>query len=319
MPANTTITLANTIEFARSRIHYENLTTGANSEPAITSANMVLQTMLSAPFKWAWNRGTITQQLVANQQDYLAISAATFGYAEKATIQLSNVITGVTAAAGTVTYTVASLNSNAQNRAFIVGGVVTVTGLTNSTYNLALKVITAVTSTTFSVANAGTLSFTADSGNAVSGKIFQIPVQNTEPLSESLDAQQPGAIAIQTNDNNGNISIRTMGVPDFSYQLIVTYQKFPALFTATSGTWAPIPDYLSYIYQKGFTALALEYADDPRAQQEKISFAAALLSVSDGLTQTEKDIFLTQYLVNPTQTATATLRTQQGTQARGQF
>ena len=317
--SNTTITLANSIEFARSRIHYEGLTNGTNSEPAITSANMVLQTMLSAPFKWAWNRTSLILQLQANQQDYTGVSASTFGYAEKATIQLSNAITGVAASGGTVTYTVAALNSNTLNNAFVVGSFATITGLTNSTYNLTRVPITAVTATTFSVAHSGTLSQTPDSGIAVSGKIFEIAVKNTEPFAESLDPQQPGSISIQGNDNAGNISIRTMGVPNRSYQLILTYQNFPALFTSTSGTWAPIPDYLSYIYQKGFVAMAFEFGDDPRAQQEKIAFAAALLSASDGLTQSEKDIFLSQYLTNPNQTNFRTLTTQQGTQARGQF
>jgi len=317
--SNTTITLAGSIAFAQTRIGYAPLTTGTSNEPAITSANMVLQTILAPPFKWSWNRGSLIQQLVANQQDYTGISATTFGYAEKATIQGSATITAVQAGAGTATFTVSGMVPSALNNAFVIGGLLTTTGLTNSSYNLTRQTITAVGTTTVSISNAGTLSLTSDSGVAASGKIFEIPVRNSEPFSESLDAQQPGSISVQGNDNAGNISIRTMGVPDQGYQLILTFQKFPALFTSTAGTWAPIPDYLSYVYQKGFTALAMEYFDDPRAQQEKLAFAASLLSIAEGLTETEKNIFLAPYLTNTNQQNAAGIRTQQGNQARGSF
>src|SRR5271167_4930449 len=107
--SNTTITLAGSIAFAQTRIGYAPLTTGTSNEPAITSANMVLQTILAPPFKWSWNRGSLIQQLVANQQDYTGISATTFGYAEKATIQGSATITAVQAGAGTATFTVSGM------------------------------------------------------------------------------------------------------------------------------------------------------------------------------------------------------------------
>jgi len=79
-----TIQIKNSISWAQAFCGYRGLALGTSNEPAITSANVVLQTIIGPPFTWNWNRDTsinfITTQGV---QDY-AISAPTFGFIEKA-------------------------------------------------------------------------------------------------------------------------------------------------------------------------------------------------------------------------------------------
>lgn len=54
----------------------------SNSEPALSSANLVKQTILGPPFCWAWNRGDAFEITVDGLQDYF-IAAPDFGHMEK--------------------------------------------------------------------------------------------------------------------------------------------------------------------------------------------------------------------------------------------
>ena len=213
-------------------------TVGTGNEPAISAANMTQQVMLSPPFRWPWNRNSLTFTTVQGTQDYTQ-SVTDFGYAEKATI-----------------------------------------------------------------AKAG-------------GQTFELKVLNTEPLGESVDQSRPTTLAVQLNIVATSVTVRLLSVPDAVYTVKVTYQKFvPNMATLGAGWTAP--DYLSFIYNRGFLAHLYEARGDMRSQQEKIAFAAALLGNQEGLSETEKNIFLSQYLPNPRAVEAAQLRTQQGIAARGQ-
>ena len=113
------------------------------------------------------------------------------------------------------------------------------------------------------------------------------------------------------------MKFRLLGVPDAIYTVTIWYQKFQPLMTTLATNWTP-PDYMSFVYNRGFLAHLMAAVGDPRAQQEKVAFAAALLSNSEGLTETERDIFLAQYLENPRAMDLLTLKASQGIQARGQ-
>lgn len=58
---------------------------GFVGEPGLTSANLIAQTILAAPFAWNWNRATQTFLTVVGQSDY-PISISQYGYIEKATV-----------------------------------------------------------------------------------------------------------------------------------------------------------------------------------------------------------------------------------------
>lgn len=79
------VTLQNTINWAQSFLGFPSLSVGTANEPAITSANIVMQTMLASPFKWKWNRGSTSfaTNTTAATQDY-GISIAGFGFIENA-------------------------------------------------------------------------------------------------------------------------------------------------------------------------------------------------------------------------------------------
>jgi hypothetical protein len=212
---------------------------GTNSEPALSAANMTQQIMTSPPFRFPWNRNSLTFSTVAGTQDYTA-SVTDFGWMETATLQAPS-----------------------------------------------------------------------------SGKILTLGILNNTPLGESIDQQQPATIGVQLNTVGTSVKFRFLGVPDKIYTIVVWYQKFVALGATLSQAWTP-PDYMSYIYNRGFLAFLYEARGDMRAQQEKIAFAASLLATAEGLTESEKNIFLAQYLPNERMVELNRLKTQQGVQARGQ-
>ena len=75
---------------------------------------------------------------------------------------------------------------------------------------------------------------------------------------------QPHRISAQIDDDEGNITFRLFPAADKIYNVVVDYQKTAPQFASLTQTWAPIPDYLSFIYNEGFQARAYEYFSDPR-------------------------------------------------------
>lgn len=125
-------------------------------------------------------------------------------------------------------------------------------------------------------------------------------------LSQELDidnnlmaesrAGQLTRISAQLDDDAGNVTFRVFPAPDDKYQVDVTYQKAAPVFVGLTDTWAPIPDYLSYVYNEGFLARALEYKNDPRAPGAMQSFTQLLLAANQGLTDAQRNLFVTDRL-----------------------
>jgi hypothetical protein len=151
------------------------------------------------------------------------------------------------------------------------------------------------------------------------GKVTELEIKLvlSADTAATGNTSRPNYISVQSDDNAGNILFRLMPVPDAVYTLTLVFQKAAVLFAALTDTWTPIPDYLSYIYQRGFLAFALELKDDPRWSAEHTRFLASLLGASEGLSESEKNIFLGNLLNSGAQMQNAQLRTQQATQARG--
>lgn len=85
-PVNSSnIMLQNTVNWAQTFLGFAGLNIGISNEPAITSANIVMQTMLAPPFKWRWNRGSVSfpTNTTTATQDY-GVSVAGFGHIENA-------------------------------------------------------------------------------------------------------------------------------------------------------------------------------------------------------------------------------------------
>jgi len=123
---------------------------------------------------------------------------------------------------------------------------------------------------------------------------FELEVENN--LMVETRPNQPTKISAQLDDDNGNITFRLFPAPDQIYNIEVTYQMAAPTFTALTQTWAPIPDYLSYLYNTGTRALTYEYMNDPRFQTEMSLFLQQVVSANEGLTDAQKSIFLSERL-----------------------
>lgn len=147
------------------------------------------------------------------------------------------------------------------------------------------------------------------------GNVYELSVRNC--LSQDSRPGRPVHVAAQTDDNAGNITFRVMPVPDQTYTMTVTYQKKAPLFAALADKWA-IPDEYSFVYQRGFLSLYLLFIDDPKFQVENVKFVSSLLGIAEGLDETQRNIFISNWLLRTGQETAAAFKTTQGNQARGQ-
>jgi len=278
------ITLGQTSDWARRFLFRRPVNLGNLNEPAVTSANTILQTILGPPFIWRWNRvvtGFITQ---AGVQDYTL-----FNWAASTAVKVG--------------YVLVDNNGNSQ--------VVTTAGTTDTSAPTWNNTPTGTTADGTAVwTNSGSLTLSNASQTYRFGWIENASVKYIDTNSDtskwttlspkidlSLDSAQdrPNTIAAEFDDGNGNITFRLMPVPDTAYPIAITIQQKPLVIDGMESTWAPIPDEFSRIYNWGFLALMYLYADDPRFVYANQKFVSNLLSTNEGLTETEKNIVLNNW------------------------
>lgn len=148
-------------------------------------------------------------------------------------------------------------------------------------------------------------------------KWYQMKPQIDLALDTSL--ARPQFISGQLDDGNGNITFRLMPVPDKVYPISITVQQKATLFSSLNATWSPIPDEFSHIYQTGLLALMFMYADDPRFGTMNQKFVAHLLGASQGLSDTERNIFLNNWMAITGQPVLNQMNMQQGSNVRGSY
>lgn len=140
----------------------------------------------------------------------------------------------------------------------------------------------------------------ADFGWLESASCVSVTTNVTTPLEVWLnlapDTTQntPTSIAaVYDNDANPpTITFRFLPVPDQNYSVSLIYQKAALLFTNLTDTWAPIPDYFSYLYNQGFLAKAYEYWNDARFGVTMQLFIRQVLGANAGLSDSQVNIFL---------------------------
>ena len=303
--SSSTITLNQSCEWAKRFNFGRDFAFGSALEPALTSANIVMQTVMGPPFAWRWNRvvtGFFTTQGV---QDYTLTNWS------QSTAMASNWIL------------VDNLGSSQQ---------VTTPGTTNnSTYPTFNQVLGGTTTD-------GSVTWT-NRGNFLSSGLDFYPSDTytfnwietsscndgtrwyeiESKICLGLDSTQsrPKWISAQIDDGNGHITFRTMPCPDQAYPTVLTLQQKPTIFTSLNQTWSPIPDEYSHIYQWGFLSLMWMFADDPRFAFANQKFVTHLLSSSEGLTETEINIFLNNWQNITGQPIEKADRLVQGVQSRG--
>jgi len=156
--------------------------------------------------------------------------------------------------------------------------------------------------------------FPASSTNPPPGAVKELSVMSN--LAQEGTQNQAAFISTVYDDNNGNLTFRLMPPPDQPVQLYINYQKSAKTFSKTSDLWTPIPDYMSYLYNQGFLAKAYEYKDDERFAFVYTQFLHEVLSANDGLTDSQKNIFLETRLLSQRQSQSATQTGQLARQGR---
>lgn len=298
-----TIKLYNTMEFAKRMNFNKPSAIGNQIEPAASSANMVAQAMMGPPFSWRWNRVVTGFITTPGQQDYTIFNWQKSFYVPAGWVIVDTL-------------------GNCQS--------CTVGGNTGTTYPTAFSTTVGGTTVDGSAVwtNLGSIGVPTSS-NYRFGWIETVSVQDVtlDPakwfeiqfnLVLGLDSTQarPGRVAAQADDGNGNITFRMMPVPDEAYPVVITLQQKPLLFTSTQQTWTPIPDDYSHIFNWGFLSLMWLFADDTRFTTANQKFVAALLSANEGLSETQRNIWLNSWNQMAEDVRNQN-RMSQGQQARG--
>jgi hypothetical protein len=310
-----TKTMQNSIDWMKPFLNWANLTIGVNNEPALTSANQSLQTIVGPPFVWPWNRGYSNFLTVVGQQDYNAY-IPTFGWLESATIELCGVITAVSVVDGVATYYAINGFGTLLNGG--VGEMVNVTGCETSGLNGNFPIVSvdpaglsftcATTLSNFNENEAGAI--------AVAGDSVQLELKwGSLEVDRAID--RPTFIATQESDESGvNFQFRLMPVPGLPYRVNLTFQEAPIAMTGPGSYWG-VPDQLQYIYNYFFAFFMFDYFDDPRAARYRQLAVAALLGRQSGLKDSDRNLFLGNWLEIINEETTQAGLTQAGNQGRG--
>ncbi len=314
------LTLRSVIDYNRTRTRMVQLINvgGIPNQPALDICNDVLQTLLSAPNDWKFNKGSIPPfTTIQNQQDYLiagatmAITAAN-GTA-KAIVALNSVLStvpGLTDSGTTVTATfsdfapvgiqgVSSVNN------IVVGDLLTITGASQAGYNLTNTPVTSVP-TVNSVQYTAVGGLPNDGGQGINnqGWIQHATLQDflsTAPVKPVHDIEVVSSLPnesiiqppfkvcmlvenVQTTANQtvSQLQMRFWPVPSSQiWNSLIFYQAKATVKTSLDQTWAPWPDELGYVLRSGVYAKALDHAEDPRAPMAYASWQQDILRALD--------------------------------------
>lgn len=303
-------TLQSTLNWALPYIEYSPMTAGTNNEPAISIASMIRNSMFSPPITWSFNRvEDSTKSTQVGVQDY-TYTNTNFGFLEKASLIDSN----NQAIEIKDVYNTAALSQGGDQQqphaiAVILNNPGTsfkirFMGIPDQIYQIVLTYqMLPIQFQTFSVTSAST-----SGGQTTYQGIFN-------PLSFGSLVTISGFINAGNNGSFSIISVTSTAIVVTSSSGVNETPATPAI--AINGTWAPIPDSYSDIYNNLFLGESLAVVDDARAQIYRQRGVAAFLAKAEGLTDTQKNIFAQQWLAQGREQSSVVLKLQQGVQGRG--
>lgn len=327
--AASTRKIGDTINFAKRLCFNHNPVIGNSLEPALTAANMVIQTILGPPFTYWWNTEEIvfTASTVAPSANATAVSIA----AGVLTVTAPNSFGVGALLMGSLFATLTDLNGELISVASVIGTFPNYTGFTalvslpngtdttgtfTSTTTQDYVVAPPAGYNTVGGATTGWFSHIEHASvydiTAATPNWMELTVKNN--LSLSTVAARSTFLSPESEDANGNMTFRLMPAPNKNYPIAIHAMLTPPLITSINQTWAPLPDYLENVYTLGFLGWMMAFNDAPQSQMYNSQFKAALLARQDGLTQEERDIFLNNWDLL---TSRQSMNAQQGTQARG--
>ena len=135
-------------------------------------------------------------------------------------------------------------------------------------------------------------------------------------LAEEDAQMRPQSVAAQSIEEDDSVLLRFNARPDQAYVSKGCYQRSADVITSMASLWKPMPDHLSHIYDWGYLSFLALLVRDPRAGVYAQRFAAHLLGAQDGLTATQRNIFLANFLTLMGETQRTPQQQAQGVSAR---
>ena len=288
-------------------------------EPAKTSASLVMQTILSPPFKWWWNLEELAftcnpTPVAANLTGNVSVTSGiitmsvvtTTGVGQVAlladfSVPAASVLNGQAVSILTNNGTTVTAQINTPNLVATLATGGTLTAATTQDYTLLVPEFS-------HIEHASVL----DIRTPTAPKWFEL--ESKDNLALESNTARPIFIEPHNEDALGYVTFRVMPAPNLAYPVAIHIQKVAPAVISLNQTWAPIPDFMSYIYNWGFLSMMWSFSDDPRAPMASQKFITHLLGRATGITATERNIFLNRWN-DLTQMEIATA--QQGLQARG--
>lgn len=292
--ALSTKTIQDSINWAKRYTFNRNPVIGNSLEPALTAAQIVLQVILAPPFEWWWNNQEVvfTCNPTPNSatSSAIAIAAGTLTVTATNTFRVGDLVlpsnTGSTDLDGTL-IEILTATSSSFTASVSLGNY---TGTTGTFTNISTQDYTVPVPNFSHIEHASVLDIDA---NGAPVKWWELTVKNNLSLESSQN--RPEFVSPHVEDEAGNVTFRVFSSPDKKYPVAIHVQLAAPEITSINQTWAPLPDFLQYIYNYGFLALMLQFADDPRAAYYNNQFKAALLGRQEGLTEEQKNIFLNNW------------------------
>ena len=272
---------------------------GVATEPAFSIGDWVRQFILAPPFAWRWNRTATAFLTVAGVQDYVltnwaASTSVAVGtiYIDPSGFQQQVTTAGITGASAPAVWNPTLAGTTTDN---------TATWTNKGTVGL-----------TTALVNFGWLEKSSWKDGTTRTQELQVALD----LSEDQAQNPPVHIAARLDSGTGNITFRLLPPPDKAYIVTMTYQKAAATFAALTETWSPIPDYFSYLCNQGFAAKAYEYFGDERFPVSMAMFVRQVIAANEGLSESQKNIFLGERLNTQRETQSSQGKTQTATTGR---
>jgi len=313
-----------TINWAKRQMENKNPVIGNSLDPALTAANHVMQTILAPPFDWWWN----------NEEVVFTCNPT----ANTATASTSTVTSGVLTVTAANTFAAGNMvlaGAYTGSLAYLAGQIIEIVTATSSQFTANVQGANGTDTTHTVFTNVTTQDYTvplANFSHIEHASVFDLQTNPGTPVTYtpvkwreltvknnlSLESSQnrPMFIGPHVEDVNGNMTFRVFPSPDKPYPIEIHAQLAPPIITSINQTWAPIPDFMSKIYDMGFLALMYLFTDNPQGWQlANVQFKAAILGRAEALTEEERNIFLNNW-ENLTQVDA--MKKQQGIAARGQ-
>ncbi len=308
-------TLQSTINSSQPYIEYVPLTAGVNSEPSVSISSIIRNSLLSPPMTWSWNRAEDSSQQTAvnpRQQDYI-YTITNFGFLEKCSLIASNgqifevpTIYNTSAlgkGGGVQRPTAAAIILNNPGTGFTLRFM----GFPDQVYTIVLTYqLLPVQFQVFPITSVAAES----GGNTVYAGTFLV---NSFPIGSAASVTGFAGSAVV---NNGTFTVVAVTTTSLTLNNAVGVSVVAAA-SVLNQTWYPIPDSYSDIYNNLFLSEAYAATDDGRSEVYRRRGVAAFLAKAEGLTDTQKNIFVQQWLSQAREAGSVTLKLQQGVAGRG--